>query len=162
MEFAMSIGVRPVEDGDISTLAGIRAEAWETSAFWEVRIGKYLRAEHSPQQALPARAGFVAEEDGSIVGFVSGHRTQRYGCDGELPWMNVASEHRGRGIAGLLLDTIADWFVQQQVHRVCVNVDPMNTAACRLYTKYGAQPLNDHWMVWQDARTAGMRSKKVD
>lgn len=63
----MSIGVRPVEDGDISTLAGIRAEAWETSAFWEVRIGKYLRGEHSPQQALPARAAFVAEEDGSIV-----------------------------------------------------------------------------------------------
>jgi GNAT superfamily N-acetyltransferase len=162
MEFAMSIGVRPVEDGDISTLAGIRAEEWETSAFWEVRIGKYLRGEHSPQHALPARATFVAEQDGSIVGFVSGHRTRRYGCDGELQWMNVASEHRGRGIAGLLLETIADWFVQQALHRVCVNVDPKNTAACRLYTKYGAQPLNDHWMVWQDARTMGMRSKEVD
>ena len=82
MEFAMSIGVRPVEDGDISTLAGIRAEEWETSAFWEVRIGKYLRGEHSPQQALPARAGFVAEQDGSIVGFVFGQRTRRYGCGG--------------------------------------------------------------------------------
>jgi len=155
----MPIRVRPVENGDIATLAALRAEEWETEVFWEARIGRYLRGEHSPQQALPARAAFVAEDNGQIVGFVSGHRTRRYGCDGELQWMNVASEHRGRGIAGMLLETIADWFVQQELHRVCVNVDPNNLPARRLYTKYGAEPLNDHWMVWRDARRMGVRSK---
>jgi hypothetical protein len=58
-------------------MAGIRAEQWETSASREVRIGKYLGGEVSPHHALPARAAFVVEEDGSIVGFVSGHRTRR-------------------------------------------------------------------------------------
>jgi len=143
-------------------MAALRAREWETQAFWEARIGRYLRGEHSPQQALPARAAFVAEQDGSVVGFVSGHRTKRNGCDGELQWMNVASEHRKRGIAGLLLETIANWFVQQEARRVCVNVDPKNAAARRLYTKYGAQQLNDHWMVWQDARNMGMRSEDTD
>jgi hypothetical protein len=46
--------------------------------------------------------------------------------------MNVASERRERGIAGLLLETIADWFVQQHAGKVCVNVDPKNAAARRL------------------------------
>jgi GNAT superfamily N-acetyltransferase len=152
----MPIRVRPIENGDIAATAALRAEEWGTQVFWEVRIERYLQGEHSPQQALPARAAFVAEDDGTIVGFVSGHRTRRYGCDGELQWMNVASERRKRGIAGLLLKTIADWFVQQESRRVCVDVDPKNVAAHRLYTKYGAQRLNDHWMVWPDARRMGM------
>jgi predicted GNAT family acetyltransferase len=46
--------------------------------------------------------------------------------------MNVASERRERGIAGLLLETIAHWFVQQHAAKVCVNVDPKNAAARRL------------------------------
>lgn len=140
-------------------MAALRAEEWETQVFWEDRIGRYLRGEHSPQQALSARAAFVAEDNGTIIGFVSGHHTRRHGCDGELQWINVASEHRGRGIAGLLLGTIADWFVQRELHQVCVNVDPDNVPARRLYTKYGAQSLSDHWMVWPDARRMGMPSK---
>ena len=161
VELAMPIRVRPVMNGDIAAMAALRAEEWETEAFWEARIGRYLRGEHSPQQALPARAAFVAEDEnnGTVVGFVSGHRTRRHGCDGELQWMNVARAHRGRGTAGRLLETIADWFVQQELRRVCVNVDPKNVPARRLFAKYGAQPLNDHWMVWLDARRMGVRSK---
>jgi ribosomal protein S18 acetylase RimI-like enzyme len=148
----MPIRVRPVEDADIASMAVLRAREWETKAFWESRIGRYLRGEHSPQKALPARTAFVADDHGAVVGFVSGHRTRRYGCDGELQWINVASEHRRRGIAGTLLGTMADWFVQQQAPRVCVNVDPKNAAACGLYKKYGAQLLNEHWLVWNDIR----------
>jgi ribosomal protein S18 acetylase RimI-like enzyme len=146
----MPIMVRQVRDADIASLAAIRAGEWETAAFWQARIEGYLRGEHSPQKALPARIAFIAEDEGAVVGFVSGHRTSRYGCDGELQWINVAKEHRGRGIAGALLESAASWFVQQQALRVCVNVDPTNSAAIALYKKFGAQPLNEHWLVWAD------------
>ena len=41
--------------------------------FWTDRITWYLRGEHSPQQALPERAAFVAVDEGKLVGFVAGH-----------------------------------------------------------------------------------------
>jgi GNAT superfamily N-acetyltransferase len=124
----MPIRVRNVEDADLASMAALRAKEWETAAFWQSRIEAYLRGDHSPQKALSARTAFVAEDDGTVVGFVSGHRTSRYGCDGELQWINVAKEHRGCGIAGKLLETIANWFAQQHALRICVNVDPNNVA----------------------------------
>lgn len=144
--------IRPVGDRDVAAMAAIRARQWESEAFWQSRIERYLRGEHSPQHALPARVAFVAVEECAVVGLVSGHRTRRYGSDGELQWIDVIDEWQGRGIAGELLTIIAGWFVEQGALRICVNVDPKNATARGLYSKYGAQPLNEHWMVWEDAR----------
>ncbi len=73
---------------------------------------------------------------------------------------------QGQGIAYRLLTRIAGWFVEHNARRVCVNVDPKNTAACSLYMKSGAQPLNEHWMIWNDARAMapehGRRTKPAD
>ena len=146
----MSLQVRPAEERDIAAMAVLRAHEWETEAFWRSSIRRYLSGQHSPRQALPARVAFVAEDKGVVVGFVSGHRTKRYGCSGELQWVNVSPARRGRGIAGRLLEEMAAWFVEQHALRVCVDVDPRNIAARALYSKYGAQPLNEHWMVWKD------------
>jgi len=136
-------------------MAAIRAREWETETFWTDRINLYLSGKHSPQQALPERAAFVALDGAELVGFVAGHRTRRFGCDGELQWINVAEESRGRGIADRLMAKIGAWFVEQYAYRVCVNVESGNTAARRLYSRCGAQPLSQHWMVWEDSRAIG-------
>jgi predicted GNAT family acetyltransferase len=133
-------------------MAAIRAQEWGTESFWTDRIGLYLSGEHSPPEALPARAAFVAMDGTKLVGFVAGHRTRRLGCDAELQWVNVVEEKRGRGIADGMMAKIGTWFVEQNAVRVCVNVDPRNTAARKLYARCGAQPLNDLWMIWEDAR----------
>ena len=148
----MPITLRPVEPSDIPLMAAIRAREWGTETFWTGRIGLYLSGKHSPQQALPARAAFVALEETELVGFVAGHRTRRLGCDGELQWINVVEERRGQGIADRLMVKMGAWFVEQDAHRVCVNVEPGNTAVRRLYSRCRAQPLNDHWMIWEDSR----------
>ena len=149
----MSLAFRPAEEGDLGAMAAIRAREWETEGYWKRRIGGYMAGEQSPQHALPARAVFVAVDDGAIVGFVAGHRTRRYGCDGELEWINVAPEQRGRGIAGQLLVVMARWFAGLGALRVCVDVEPKNAVAQALYARYGATRLNHHWMVWEDIRT---------
>ena len=90
----MPFSIRPAEPGDIPAMTALRAQEWETEPFWLPRIRRYLSGEHSPQHALSARAAFVAEEDGVVVGFVSGHLPRRYGCTGELQWLNVSMKHR--------------------------------------------------------------------
>ena len=142
--------IRPSEYADIALMAAIRAREWETEAYWLSRIGAYLRVEQSPQQALARRAAFVAEDQTAVVGFVAGHRTRRFGCAGELQWINVVHERRGEGIAGRLIVRMGEWFAEETRGRICVNVEPDNAAARDLYRRFGADWLNDYWMVWEN------------
>jgi GNAT superfamily N-acetyltransferase len=148
-EVSMPIAYRPAQATDLAALAAIRAIEWETQAYWEARIGSYFAAERQP---APPCATFVAEEGGIVIGLVSGHRTRRLGCSGELQWINVIRERRREGIASALVATIAEWFARQGALRICVNAEAENIAARALYTKYGARALNAHWMIWEDIR----------
>jgi len=164
--------IRPAQAADIPKMAELRSREWETVEYWQTRIGSYLSGEGSPREALPDRAAFVAAilvamEGDELVGFIAGHRTRRFGCDGELQWINVAREKRGGGIAGKLVAELGAWFTGQGISRVCVDVAPENMSARKLYTRCGARPLKPHWMVWDDARTmcgggSGSGGSRVD
>lgn len=148
----MAIAVRHAEQQDVAAMAAIRARNWESEDFWTARIGGYLRGSYSPQQALRERVVYVAADGDLVAGFAAGHRTRRYDCDGELQWIDVLGEHRRQGIAGRLIEALGGWFVREDALRVCVDAAPENAAARRLYERYGAVPLNKHWMVWENAR----------
>jgi GNAT superfamily N-acetyltransferase len=151
MMFRMPIAIRPAEQSDIPAMASIRAKQWESEAYWQRRIIAYLDGELFPQQALAPRAAFIAADVEQIVGFVAGHLTRRYQCDAEVEWIDTIEERRRQGIAGALLRTMANWFVEHNARQVCV--DPGNDIARSVYAKYGAHPLNQHWMVWDDIGT---------
>jgi GNAT superfamily N-acetyltransferase len=146
----MPVTIRIAEPSDISAMASMRALQWGTEQYWHNRITLYLAGELSPQQALAARTAFVAVDGGEIVGFIAGHLTRRFQCDGELEWIDTIEQRRRQGIAGFMLRTIAHWFEQQGAFKVCV--DPGNAIARAFYTRYGSQPLNQHWMVWHNIR----------
>ena len=148
----MFVILRPAERTDIALMAELRAQTKGTESFWIDRIDQYLRGEHSPQHALADRSAFVAVEERNVVGFVAGHRTRRFHCDGELQWIDVDQGKRRRGIGYRLVAQIGAWFASGDMKRICVNVDPNNLAARKLYTKCGAQTLNEHWMIWDDSR----------
>jgi len=143
---------RPSERTDIPGMARIRALEWGSLEYWENRISGYLDGALNPQRALAPRACYVAVDRSAVVGFVAGHLTRRYDCDGELEWINVSSERRRSGIASELVHLLASWFVQQLAFRICVDVDPSNEAARSFYVRHGAEKLNDHWLVWNDIR----------
>jgi GNAT superfamily N-acetyltransferase len=145
--------IRSVQAADIPQIARLRSREWETVEYWTIRIRSYLSGEDSPREALASRAVFVAMEGDELVGFIAGHRTQRFGCEGELQWINVAKEKRAAGIADKLIAQLGAWFVEHGISRICVDVVPENTVARKLYMRCGASPLKPHWMVWDDART---------
>ncbi|MGH9731034.1 MAG: GNAT family N-acetyltransferase [Candidatus Acidiferrales bacterium] len=141
---------RLADKSDIPGMAYIRASEWETEEYWRVRISRYMDCEVHPQHALMPRVAYVALEDTAMVGFIAGHLTRRYACDGELEWINVILERRGSGIASELLRLLAAWFAEQKALRVCVDAEPSNIAARRFYKRHGAADLNAHWLVWND------------
>jgi GNAT superfamily N-acetyltransferase len=139
---------RKAEPSDIPAMAAIRSAEWETLEYWTRRTTGFLDGSLNPQQALPPRVAYVAYDGEEMIGFIAGHLTHRFNCDGELEWINVIPEHRGTGVASELLRLLAEWFVGQSAKRICVDVG--SDSSRRFYAKNGAEPLNPHWMVWND------------
>ncbi len=140
---------------DVEGMAALRAVEWGSLPYWRERIHGYMAGMHHPQQALAPRTVVVAIEQDLLTGFAAGHLTRRHGCDGELQWINVARDRRGAGLADDLLRWMATWFSTQRARLVCVDVDAGNPVARAFYLRHGAQPLNDHWLVWEDIARAG-------
>ena len=133
---------------DVPALARIRAAEWESEEYWTQRITGYMQAQVHPQKALVPRVLFIACEGYAIMGFIAGHLTRRFDCEGELEWIDVVSEHRRRGIGSEMVRLLARWFIQHSAHRICV--DPGNPSARSFYLRLGAENLNQHWMFWSD------------
>jgi len=116
------------------------------------RMASYLRCEHHPQKALIPRVMYVAAEADAMVGYIGGHLTRRYECDGELQYLYVVPEHRRTGVASEMLRSLWSWFQECDATRICVDVEPSNGRARGFYMSHGASCLNSHWLVWPDIR----------
>lgn len=118
------------------------------------RTSLYLEGTHHPQRALPPRVAFMALEGDAVIGYIAGHRTERYDCEGELQYLWVAIDRRRDGVATSLLRMLARWFAENGAARVCVDVLPDNEAGRGFYRRHGAKDLNTHWLVWDDIAAA--------
>jgi GNAT superfamily N-acetyltransferase len=141
------IQYREVIRADLPFIARILAD-WQTEEYWNRRVSGYYYKELHPQRALLPRIMYVAISSGSIIGISAGHLTERFGCDGELQWINVIPEFRKAGIATQLLQLLATWFVNQNATYICV--DPGSEQSRNFYSRHGAERLNEHWMIWKD------------
>lgn len=115
----------------------------------------YLAGEHHPRHALAPRAMWLAEKAGRPVGYVAGHLTRRFACDGELEWIYVVGEERRRGVAAELVRLLAAWFVEKGARRICVDLG--DERARGFYLRLGAVDLRKHWLVWNDIGLLGTK-----
>jgi GNAT superfamily N-acetyltransferase len=143
-----AIQYREAKESDIPALARIRAAEWETEEYWTKRIAGYMSGQVHPQKALMRRVVYVALDGDAAVGFVAGHLTRRFDCDGELEWIDVIRSRRGTGLGAELVRRLAQWFLEQNARKICV--DPGNPEARQFYGRLGAVSLNQHWLVWDD------------
>ncbi len=149
--------IRQASELDVRAMAQLRQQSgWKEGSSAEgMRL--YLAGQHHPQHAKAARAAFLAEDtkdlaehEQGLAGFIAGHLTTRFGCDGELQCLLVAPSARGGPAATLLWTRLRDWFLEQRARRICVNVADENLPARRFYARVGASELSAGWMVWPD------------
>jgi ribosomal protein S18 acetylase RimI-like enzyme len=132
---------------DMARIWGIEKGEGGTS---EERMMAYFDGQLHPQHALLPRVIYVAHEGDSLIGYIAGHLTRRFACDGELEWIYVHPQRRRSGTGSDLLLRLKEWFKEQHAPKVCVNVAPDNSAAIEFYTRHGAAKMNQHWLVWSD------------
>lgn len=142
---------RQASENEFIHLAKIRTIGSASVEYWEDRIRNYSLGLVNPQHALPPRIIYLATYNVQVVGFIAGHLTRRFNCDGELQWIDTIPEFQNRGIASHLVKLLAAWFINNKAYKICV--DPGNPIARSFYAKNGATNLNDHWMYWNDIRT---------
>jgi GNAT superfamily N-acetyltransferase len=147
------ITFRQATPDDVPAMASLRERSGWGGGASEARMRLYLAGEHHPQHARAPRVAFLAESHGAGIGYIAGHLTTRFGCDGELQWILVDPAHRGGPAATGLLRQLAGWFAQHGAPRVCVNVASDNGRARCFYRRQGALELSTHWMVWDDITT---------
>lgn len=136
---------RKADLADVPQLVGLPREG---EAGGDSRMLEYLAGKHHPQQALPPRGLWMATDGESPIGYVAGHLTRRFGCDGELQWIYVVPGQRRAHVASELLHLLASWFVEHGARRICVDVGCEE--ARPFYRHHGSVELNAHWMVWND------------
>lgn len=148
----MPISIEEANLNDLPAMSRLRAEHWGTANEWEPRITAYMIHQQTPQFGLQPRIVYVAVDsaENEVIGLIAGHLTTRFGCSGEIQWLNVDSRFRGRRIADQLLGALFTWFREQNATKICVNVTPTNRPARVTYARHGAEEMGPQWLVFND------------
>ncbi len=105
MTVGLDVTIRPIRQGDAARVAAIeRAHTRRLNArWWEDVIARHVRRGRGASR----RVGFVAEEDGRVVGYILGQvRAFEFGSE-PCGWIYSVGVHPGRlrrGIAALLFE----------------------------------------------------------
>jgi GNAT superfamily N-acetyltransferase len=143
------IDYREASSADVPAMARCRDDDREVGPA-DGRMAAYLDGQHHPGQALAPRTAFVAIDGDSVVGYIAGHATTRHGFDGEVQYLYVAPRYRRNRVATTLLQSLARWFQEREIRRVCVNANIESPAAVPFYLALGAASLNKYWYFWDD------------
>lgn len=150
------VRVRRASVADVPDMAACRGTDPDVGHA-DPRMAAYLEGRHHPRQALPPRVAYLAMAEDRTVGYIAGHLTRRFGCQGEVQYLYVVPPCRRGGVASMLLRALALWFVEQGARRICVDVNAESPGAAPFYADQGAEPLRPHWMVWRDVSTVSAR-----
>jgi mycothiol synthase len=128
-----------------SFVPGQDEDAWlavNAAAFADhAEQGRWKRADIGAREAEPwfDPAGFLlAEQDGELVGF---HWTKVHpDGTGEVYVLGVSPTAQGSGLGLALLSAGLEYLTARGVREVLLYVDDSNTAAMRLYRRYGFTP----------------------
>src|SRR5688500_12821501 len=123
--------IRPATVDDIEGVTDVRVSVHENPATREGLNGAGITAESTAAYLTVYGRGWVAEEDGRIVGFsVADAR------DASIWPLFVRPEYEGRGYGGLLLNAAVDWLFLQGKELVWLETG-RETRAFAFYLKRG-------------------------
>lgn len=96
---------------------------------------------------------FVAEKDGTVVGYVMGgwshlNFSAYKGKRAELENICVAESERSHGIGAMLVDALFEWAKQNGATHVMVDAYAPNLSAIRFYIAQGFEPYSS--VLWHE------------
>jgi GNAT superfamily N-acetyltransferase len=84
--------------------------------------------------------GFVAELEGSLIGFIVGRQTYltEYNTKvGEIAMIGINPVYRGKGIGKKLINALTELFRSKGINRVRIGINPMDKELMSFFEKEG-------------------------
>ena len=127
--------IRRMEVEDLPAVYRLGLRSWDLLDvpynYWSIREV----AEHLETQP---ELSFVAVDDGAVVGFVLGADSYEALEDtGHLEWVAVASEYRGQGLGGRLIETFVDVLRTRGLREVVADVSSKNETSRLAFERAG-------------------------
>jgi ribosomal-protein-alanine acetyltransferase len=126
----MSAAIRAATAADVDAVMAIERASFPTDAW----------SEPAMRETLEAGDGFVAEDDGSVVGYAAVLAPRGSG-DADVLTIAVGEGSRGQGIGADLLQHMVDTAAERGARRVFLEVRADNPVAQHLYTSRGFAPV---------------------
>jgi GNAT superfamily N-acetyltransferase len=132
--------VRPARADDVELLKAIARESHRDTRFYVDGKFDHHRCDQLYELWIARSCNgwadrvFVAEVDGSPVGYMTCHLHAR---SGRIGLVAVRAASRGRGAGSALIDCARQWFQQEGADRVSVVTQARNAAGLRLYQRAG-------------------------
>ena len=139
------MNVREATVDDVEGIRQVARESFEASyeeALGTERIERGIESWYSTETLrgeLPddARPFFVATEDGDVVAFAQSYLASRRETVGEIDWIHVSPEYRGRGIGSRLLERLEHELRDREAARIEGRVLLANETGAAFYEREG-------------------------
>lgn len=134
--------IRPLKPDEAESLAGLARDIWlrhYPAIISLEQIDYMLRQRYAPdlirsQLANPDHGWWVAERDGSLVGFAHVMLVENQ-C--KLDKLYIHLDHQRRGLGAALLEQASAWTRKAGRTRLTLQVNRHNSLALSAYRKYG-------------------------
>lgn len=103
----------------------------------------------SPSSSEPERIVLGAMDANTLIGYIAGHHTSRFGMDMEIQSFYVLKQWQRKSVGTDLLLRFSAWANEKGYTSTCVGVSPLNPYRS-FYLKFGATERNQHWLEWKD------------
>ena len=146
------VRVMKAEDAEGSARVSTEAmeDAWSRYErdYYPRKALEFDKSLHTPENYTkriqePNEFLFVAEEDGKIVGVVTGRISRGYEKEGGLAllgWICTHPSRQGRGVGETLLNHLIEYCKRQKCHKITLHTLPVLMPALKLYLKLGFVP----------------------
>ncbi|MEM7386315.1 MAG: GNAT family N-acetyltransferase [Verrucomicrobiota bacterium] len=129
---------RPITPDDFRSTFEVRVKTWHNRHGAEELALMGVNEESIRQRLATTHAGWLAEEEGQVVGFAMGDKET-----GEMWVIAVLSEFENRGIGKELLRLVEGWLVSEGCETLWLTTDPdENYRAVGFYRHLG-------WRDWK-------------
>lgn len=147
--------IRKLVQRDVPQVIKLLHEVWPDLTI------SHLKKHFSKKERAKDNNGFVAVDNNKIIGFI-GFSIGYFNDSDFLDWIVVEKDHRGKGIAEILIREFEKDAKKRKVKRIFSTTILKNKPAMNMHKKLGYNQVGYVWHIWEEGDKEIFFSKRLN